>query len=190
MTGSDPHAVEKGAPSLSLTEYGVLGVLADRPCHGFALSKQLGPDGEVGRVLTVRRPLVYRALDRLVEAGLAEPAHTERGDAGPQRVIHRVTREGRRRLRHWLGEPVEHIRDMRIEFQLKITLLQRSGVSPLGLVRRQRAALDPTLAALDDPATEPLDHLRLWRRHNAAAAAAYLDDLEVLYSGPNGPTPV
>ncbi|MGH8872870.1 MAG: PadR family transcriptional regulator [Acidimicrobiia bacterium] len=165
----------------SLTEYAVLGVLAEGPSHGFALSKQLGPDGEVGRVLTVRRPLVYRALDRLVDAGLAEPVHTEKGDAGPQRVVHRITARGRRRLRRWLGEPVEHIRDMRIEFLLKLALLRRAGSSPLTLVRAQRATLDPTLTALDDPDAEQDDHVELWRQHNAAAAAAYLQDLEVLY---------
>lgn len=166
----------------SPTEYAVLGVLAEGPSHGFALSKQLGPDGEVGRVLTVRRPLVYRALGRLVDAGLAEPVHSEKGDAGPQRVVHRITARGRRRLRRWLEDPVEHIRDMRIEFLLKLTLLRRAGNSPLALVRAQRATLDPTLAAFDDRENERDDHVELWRQHNAAAAAAYLDDLEVLYS--------
>jgi DNA-binding PadR family transcriptional regulator len=166
---------------LSLTEYAVLGLLAEGRSHGFALAKQLGPDGDAGRVLTVRRPLVYRALDRLVVAGLAEPVHTEKGDAGPQRVIHRVTRRGRQRLRRWLEEPVEHIRDIRIEFQLKLTLLERSGVSPMALIKEQKATLNPTLTALDDPETRPIDHVNMWRKHNAAAAAAYLDDLEALY---------
>ena len=124
------------------------------PTHGFAISKALQPDTEVGRVITVRRPLVYRALDRLVDAGLAEPAHTEPGAAGPNRVIHRVTRPGRRRLDSWLASPVSHVRDMRIEFQLKLALLQRLGRSPLQLVIAQRETLDPTLAALEVPSSE------------------------------------
>ena len=167
----------------SLTEYSVLGLLAEGPTHGFAISKALQPDTEVGRVITVRRPLVYRALDRLVDAGLAEPAHTEPGTAGPNRVIHRVTRPGKRRLNSWLGSPVGHVRDMRIEFQLKLALLQRLGRSPLRLVVRQRRALDPTLAALEVPSSDTVDHLELWRRHNAAAAATYLESLERHYSG-------
>ena len=167
----------------SLTEYAVLGLLAEGPTHGFAISKALQPDTEVGRVITVRRPLVYRALDRLVEAGLAEPVHTEPGAAGPNRVIHRVTRQGRRRLDAWLGSPVGHVRDMRIEFQLKLALLQRLDRSPLQLVVLQRRALDPTLAALDVPAKGSVDHLELWRRHNAAAATSYLESLEKHYAG-------
>ena len=167
----------------SLTEYAVLGLLAEGPTHGFAISKALQTDTEVGRVITVRRPLVYRALDRLVDTGLAEPDHTEPGAAGPNRVIHRVTRPGKRRLDSWLGSPVGHVRDMRIEFQLKLTLLQRLNRSPLQLVVLQRQALDPTLAALEVPSSDSVDHLDLWRRHNAAAAASYLESLERHYSG-------
>jgi PadR family transcriptional regulator AphA len=171
--------VEQLQPSLS--EYAVLGLLASRPAHGFAISKALEAGTELGRIITVRRPLVYRALDRLVEAGLAEPAHTEPGSAGPNRLVHRITPSGRTTLNRWLGKPVGHVRDMRIEFQLKLALLDRLGRSPLRLIRRQREALAPTLAALDAP-SESTDSLELWRRHNAMAAGSYLTDLEGLHS--------
>jgi PadR family transcriptional regulator AphA len=167
----------------SLTEYAVLGLLAEGPTHGFAISKSLQAGTDVGRVITVRRPLVYRALDRLVDAGLAEPMHTEPGAAGPDRFIHRISRGGRRRLHAWMDKPVAHVRDMRIEFQLKLALLQRLGRSPLELVAAQRETLDPTLAALDLPASGPVDHLELWRGYSAAAAASYLESLERHYSG-------
>jgi len=162
---------------ISITEYAVLGILAEDPTHGFAISKQLEAGSDVGRVLTVRRPLVYRALDRLVEAGYAAPAGTEKGE-GPQRIIHRATRSGRARLQSWLRQPVEHVRDLRIEFLLKLAILRRSDQSPLDLIQAQRAALDPKLEALDDSDVEADDHVELWRQHNAAAAAAYLKDLE------------
>ncbi len=169
------------AARLSMTEYAVLGVLAEGPSHGFAVSKELGADGEIGRVFTVRRPLVYRALDNLVEAGYARPVTIEKGE-GPQRVIHGITAGGRRRLRRWLDEPVEHVRDLRIEFLLKLALLRRAGDSPLDLIRVQKAALDPTLTALDDLDPHRDDHVEIWRQHNAAAASAYLEDLETIYS--------
>ena len=167
------------SPWPSPTEFAVLGILAEGPSHGFAISKLLDAEKDVGRVLTVRRPLVYRALDRLVGAGYAEPVATERGGAGPQRTIHRITRRGRRCLDSWLTEPVEHVRDLRIEFLLKLILLRRSGRSPIELIAAQRAALEPTLNALED--TAPEDPVELWRRHNAAAAGAYLEHLERLY---------
>lgn len=169
------------ASRLSVTEFAVLGILAEEPTHGFAISKRLEPGTEVGRVMTVRRPLVYRALDRLVELGYAESIQTERGE-GPQRVVHRITRSGRRRLNVWLSQPVDHVRDLRIEFLLKLALLRRSDMSPLGLIESQRRALGATLEALEVPTEEPADHVELWRRHNAAAAMAYLEELATKYS--------
>lgn len=175
-----PDPVHMATPRLSTTDYAVLAVLRENPTHGFAISRQLDAESEVGRVFTVRRPLVYRALDRLVEAGYAAPMTTEKGDAGPKRVIHHITPRGRRRLGRWLAEPVEHIRELRIEFLLKITLLRKGEKSVIDLIRKQIEALQPTIDALDDiPDTS--DPVELWRRHNAAAAAAYLEDLENLY---------
>jgi PadR family transcriptional regulator AphA len=84
-------------------------------------------------------------------------------------------------LNRWLRRPVGHVRDMRIEFQLKLALLERLGRSPLVLIRRQREKLAPTLAALDTP-SDSTDSLELWRRHNALAAGAYLESLERLHS--------
>ena len=81
-----PDASHNGHPELSLTEWVVLAVLVEAPIHGFAIAKELRPDTDLGRILTVHRPLVYRALDRLVAAGLAEPHHTEPGAAGPTRT--------------------------------------------------------------------------------------------------------
>jgi PadR family transcriptional regulator AphA len=169
------------APPLSLTEWAVLGLLAEQPAHGFAISKLLQVSGAVGKILTVRRPLVYRALDRLADLELIEPAHTEPGVGGPHRTIYRVTRRGRRRLDGWLSEPVAHVRDLRIEFQLKLALLVRTGRSPLDLIRTQRLVLEPTLGALDSGSEGGIDHLELWRRHMAVAAARYLEDLESRY---------
>ena len=80
---------------LSLTEWVVLALLVEGPAHGFALAKHLQPDADLGRVVSVHRPLVYRALDRLVAAGLAESHHTEPGRAGPRRAVHGATTEGR-----------------------------------------------------------------------------------------------
>ena len=165
---------------LSVTEYAVLGVLAEKPSHGFAIAKELEPTADLGRVFTVRRPLVYRALDRMADIGYVETATTEPG-SGPQRIVYRVTRAGRRRLRRWRSEPAAHVRDLRLEFLLKLALHRRAGDSPLELIRAQRAALAPTIAVLAEADPDRDDHVELWRRHNARAALAFLDQLETLH---------
>lgn len=167
-----------GLRDLSVTEHAVLGLLAEGPSHGFALSKQLAAESEVGRIFTVRRPLVYRALDRLVDTGLAQPVHTEKG-SGPNRVIHRVTRDGRHESLSWLDRPVDHVREIRIEFLLKVALLIRSRRSPGKLIAAQRTSLEPTLRALDEAVTD--DHVEIWRKHAARAAEAFLDEMAGLH---------
>ena len=164
----------------SVTEYAVLGVLAEGPNHGFALAKELTPRAELGRIYTVSRPLIYRALDRLVGAGLAEAMHIEESEAGPNRTVLRITRRGRAHLRRWLEQPVTHVRDIRIEFLLKLALLQRIGESPGSLIDRQREVLKPTLAVLEELSTD--DHVEIWRRHNARATDAYLEELRLLFA--------
>jgi DNA-binding PadR family transcriptional regulator len=56
----------------------VLALLAERPAHGFALSRRLAEEGEIGQVWTMLRPRVCRAL----EAGETEPS-----DRGPARAV-------------------------------------------------------------------------------------------------------
>ncbi|MEM7285534.1 MAG: PadR family transcriptional regulator [Actinomycetota bacterium] len=162
-------------PDLSLTEWVVLALVAESPTHGFAIAKELRPDSDLGRVMTVHRPLVYRALDRLVEAGFVEPAQVEPGDGGPQRTVQRTTRRGRSALNRWLDSPVDHVRDLRIEFLLKLRLNQRRRRGSARLVGAQRQALGPALAQLT---REPgPDVVNRWRHRNAVAAREFLDDL-------------
>lgn len=162
-------------PELSLTEWVVLAVLVEAPVHGFAIAKELRPDADLGRILTVHRPLVYRALDRLVTAGLAEPHHKEPGEAGPDRMLHRPTSAGCEATDAWLDRPVLRVRDLRIEFLAKLRLNQRRRRDLSRLVAAQRAALADTFDRLDAPSTD--DVVDRWRSHNAAAAQAFLDEL-------------
>lgn len=160
----------------SLTEMVVLALLVEEPSHGFALARQLEPGTDLGRILTVRRSLVYRALDRLVAAGLADIEATQPGESGPVRIPHRATAAGRRAVSTWLHQPVDHIRDMRIELLVKLRLLERAGRDPGSLISRQREQL---AGPLDTLTAEPVeaDVVDRWRHHSALAARRFLADL-------------
>ncbi len=122
---------------LSLTDWVVLGVLAEEPRHGFAVAKELERGAELGELWTVRRPLVYRSIEHLLEAGLVEPRSVEPGAQGPHRTVIAPTRAGRARLRRWLEQPVEHPRDVRAVLLVKLALLARRGAPLSPLARRQ-----------------------------------------------------
>jgi DNA-binding PadR family transcriptional regulator len=163
-------------PTLSLNEWAVLGVLVDRPRHGYDIAAELQPGTAIGDAWRLTRQLVYRALERLDALGLAETRRTEPGDAGPPRTVYGATRRGRVALRAWLGTPVTHLRDVRSALLLKLVLLERLGLERGPLVRAQRTAFEPQIGRLHDaPTTDQV--ITLWRHHSAAAAAAFLDEL-------------
>ena len=53
-------------PRLSLTEWRVLCVAAEKPTHGFAVAAQLGRDSELGAVWHVTRPQSAQGAERTV----------------------------------------------------------------------------------------------------------------------------
>jgi DNA-binding PadR family transcriptional regulator len=156
----------------SLTEWVVLGLLAEGPAHGFALARLLAPGGEVGRVWSASRPLTYRAIDQLAGDGLIEPSRTEPGH-GPQRTVHEVTAAGRHELDAWLRSPVARFRDVRAVLLVKLLLLERSGRSTRRLLTAQRKTFAPLLA---DVRAQPVtDSVTRWRRTQAEAIASFLE---------------
>ena len=87
------------------------------------------------------------------------------------------TRRGRRALDRWLDRPVTHVRDLRIEFLLKLRLNERRERGSGALVAAQRDALNPTLDELTN--ARDGDVVDAWRRQNAVAARAFLERLTV-----------
>ena len=85
----------RSRPALSLADHVVLALIAEQPRHGWAIVRELGPDGDVGRVWRLSRPLAYRSIDKLADRALIRPTRTEPGD-GPRRTIYAATAAGRR----------------------------------------------------------------------------------------------
>jgi DNA-binding PadR family transcriptional regulator len=166
-------------PSLSLAEWTVLTLISERPTHGFAISQLTAPEGELGRIWHIPRPIVYRAIGRLDEAGLVTPQVVEPG-RGPQRTIYSATPAGRAAAHKWLDTPVEHIREVRSHLLLKLALLDRTGGDPADLLKRQKAALEPIASAINTerPTHKGFDATLLaWRRATTAATMTFLNDV-------------
>lgn len=164
-------------PSLSLPEWLVLAILCQHPMHGFAVAQLTATDGELGRVWQIPKAVIYRAIGRLEEAGLVTPQCTQPGQ-GPQRTVYAATEPGMRASGEWLQTPVDHVREIRSHLLLKLALLDRAGRDPAGLIRRQRAVLEPIVRAMADrpAAGDGFDAILLaWRRANAAAALDFLE---------------
>jgi DNA-binding PadR family transcriptional regulator len=165
--------------SLSLTEWVVLGVIGERPAHGFAVAALTSDEGDLGRIWHIPRPAIYRALGRVEADGLVAAEGVEPG-RGPQRTIYAITPPGREALETWLRMPVWHVRDVRSHLLMKLALLDRAGRDPADLLVRQRAVLEPIVAAIraERSSGEGFDAVLLaWRRATASAALSFLDDI-------------
>lgn len=163
---------------MSLAEWLVLGLIGEGPTHGFAVAMLVGPDGEVGRVWRLPRPIVYRAVQRLRDLGLLTAVGVESTSLGPARTVLRATDAGEESLRWWLAQPVGHVRDVRSELMLKLALLNRAGADTRELLAAQRSVFEPIVAAL----RSGRDHARGfdrtlagWRYETAVATLAFLD---------------
>jgi len=168
-------------PALSLTENVVLALLAEGTTHGWAVATLLAPQGEVGRVWTVRRALVYRAVAQLLEVGLIREAGEEPSERGPRRTLLRTTARGTRLARRWLRTPVVHVRDLRTELLVKLLLAERVGADTTSLVADQQALLVPQAVELERrlAAAEGFDAILLgWRVEATAAALRFLERLQ------------
>jgi DNA-binding PadR family transcriptional regulator len=173
-------------PEMSLPEWLVLTILSQRAAHGFAVAQLTAAGGDLGRVWQVPKAVVYRAIGRLLDAGLITAEGTEPG-LGPQRTVYTATAEGRDSAARWLRTPVEHIREIRSELLLKLALIDRAGENPAPLLEAQRTVLEPLVTAIEDrrALSSGFDATLLaWRRANAVAALDFLDTIAPAHSRP------
>ena len=176
-----------------LGEWAVLGLVAENRTHGFALGRAFGPNGVIGTIWTIPRPLVYRALASLESAGLVREVGSVPGERGPERRLVEATPEGRVALDCWLAEPVAHVRDARSELLVKLLLIDRAGRDPRGLLAAQAARLDPMLDGLRRRLAEAERFdatLARWRLSSAEALASFVAELlEAPEGAPPGGAP-
>lgn len=153
----------------------VLALVVAEPRHGWALQRELSPDGSIGRAWTLSRQLTYRAIDSLVEDGLARRG-TPRDGGGADKVIVTPTATGRKHSHAWLDEPVTHLRDVRTELLVKMMLREQLGLAAGPFLTRQRAVFDPLIDAVRKSRDKGV--VATWRRENADAVRRFLDALE------------
>jgi len=157
----------------SFAEVVCLTLVTQGVSYGWALGTMLAPDGELGRIWTLSRPLTYRAVDGLVDKALV----TRRGHAtgqGRDRVVLVPTGNGRRIANRWLETPVPHLRDVRTELLIKLALRDRAGLDNESLLAAQQQLFEPAIAVLTSSSDDD-DLVDVWRRESARAVRRFLD---------------
>jgi len=125
-------------------KYGILGLLADQPLHGYEVKSRF--EELLGGTWEVNIGQVYATFQRLERDELIE-AVGERGDRG--KLAYRLTDAGRRSLEEWLETPEAEPQPMREEVYVKLLLGNRLGNGSLErLLTRQRSVHTKRLADL------------------------------------------
>lgn len=118
----------------------ILGLLAQRPRHGYELRAAF--EALIGgeQNWEVKPAQIYTTLSRLEEGGLVAQTAVEQS-GGPEKRIYDITEAGRRELEGWFhgavqGEP------QRDEFYLKLMLsLSNDEANPYNVIQVQRSRL-------------------------------------------------
>ena len=120
--------------------HAVLGLLAQRPRHGYELRAAFQALAGGEENWDVKPAQIYATLARLEQGGLVAKDSVEQ-DAGPEKRIYALTPTGRKTLKEWFASSIEpeHQRD---EFFIKLMIALASGVAdPCKLIHTQRNQL-------------------------------------------------
>lgn len=164
---------------LLLGEWACLGILSERPAHGYDVAMRLSPSGDIGRVWSLSRPLTYRAIDQLAERRLVMAVTEEIGVASGNRTIVAPTAEGSIALQRWLSQPVPHLREVRTEFLLKLVLSEHLQLDTKPIIAAQREVFAPIAAALrrSGRGMHEADPVEIWRNESSRAVLRFLERL-------------
>jgi PadR family transcriptional regulator AphA len=129
----------KTKTSFTPAEYAVLGLLRGRPAHGYELQRLLTGRRGLGLVCPVEPAMVYAILKSL--SGLELINGEWDGTTYPPKAIYSVTDAGDAEFQRWITRPVGRMREIRLDFMVKLYFLMEGPDADLyrarGLIEDQ-----------------------------------------------------
>lgn len=111
---------KKSPPSSA--EYAILGLLNEQPRHGYHIAQEMAPERGLGLICPLGLSNVYFLLGKLERHGLIEVDRREE-DVYPPKTVFKVTAAGRQAFESWIWKPPGRLRDVRLDFALKLYFL-------------------------------------------------------------------
>lgn len=166
---------------LTPAEYGILGLLRDKPAYGYELQRHFSGRRGLGRVCPVEPGMVYANLKSL--SGLELIDGSWDNSTYPPKAIYTATDAGEAAFQRWLMTPVARIREVRIDFLVKLyfALKEDRGLA----ARLIEAQIEATREYADEIAIEqreleddPIGFDTIVLQSKASAARITIDWLE------------
>jgi len=160
----------------------ILGLLCERPMHGYELARVVQEDEARHAIWRIERSEVYFLLGKLRQRAYVIE-HAEERPHGPARTIYAPTVAGRVAYEQWLRSPEPHPRNLRTALLARVYMALRYDVSiALALIDAQQLALSEWLEReqqqkIENAVVALVHHLRAAQ---VQATLAALDDLRRL----------
>ena len=143
--GQTTGAVNTGIPA----EFPILAVINIAPVHGYDVWRYLKRN--LGTVWQMGRSQVYGLLAQLERAGMVRHERVEQSNL-PARKVFYLTEEGQAAVDRWIREPVDHVRELRVEFPTKLhfartcsnALAQELLERQVAVCKRKRTEIETT----------------------------------------------
>lgn len=137
------------APPFQNLELALLGLLRSQPRHAYELLQVFQSTEALGIVWRLKQGSLYASLAKLEEAGCVASTLEAHGTRPPRKMLH-LTPRGHEAFTRWLESPVEHGRDLRLEFLAKLYFATQAGTEAAALlITCQRRACREWLADLE-----------------------------------------
>lgn len=162
------------------SEYPILGALAGGPLHGYDLYQYL--EEHLGRIWTLGRSQTYALLSRMEQAGLVTHKRQTQ-EKRPDRKNFSLTPAGNKLFNQWVRGPVEHIRDLRLEFLTKLHFLEKRNPKKVeNLIEAQQEVCRDKLSRMEERKhSAPSEMERLTYDFRLSQTLAALDWLQGLH---------
>jgi PadR family transcriptional regulator AphA len=166
---------KKSAPSSA--EYAILGLLHEQPMHGYQIAQELAPDRGLGLICPLGLSNVYFLLGNLERQGLIEVDQRQE-DVYPPKTVFKVTAAGKQAFESWIWKPPGRLRDVRLDFPLKLYFLWHEKVESIprlldGQIEFCKQYLSEWKELVDSAAPHSYDRLAM--QSKVAAAQGTLD---------------
>lgn len=119
--------IPSASRSLGLAEYPPLGALSLGAAHGYDVFRFLNDN--LRDICRFGRSQTYAVLSRLEQEGLVSHEKVEQENL-PAKKVFQLTDMGKEAFNAWVRSPVAHIRDLRVEFLVKLFF---AGLGPPGV---------------------------------------------------------
>ena len=124
----------------------VIGLLKDKPMHGYHLLEKFRSKDQLGRIWTMSTSQMYAVLKRLEEMGAIAGEEIPVADA-PTKVVYSVTPIGNKILTDWLFDenPPSSIHLIRVIFISRLYIAELLGFDTLQIIDCQRGICERQL---------------------------------------------